>query len=176
MTKSVFHELATMAATKTTTTIITTTKTTTLHELFTYASWQRHYGRLLVNSHLSEDKDVNWKARLLQSTYNSEFLFGSLPLSSQTKHHCSLKGDIKALPGDILPQVKRVAKKPPSKVFTKASFAAGPSGFPSSSRSQPGFPFRSKGRGKAHKPKAQEPKATPPPPPKPKQPKKSKRK
>ena len=135
-----------------------------------------HSGRLLVNSHLSEDKDVNWKARLLQSTYNSEFLFGSLPLSSETKHHLSLKGDIKTLPGDILPQVKRVAKKPPSKVFTKASFAAGPSGFLSSNRSQPGFPFRSKGRGKTLKPKAQEPKANPPPPPKPKQPKKSKRK
>ena len=134
-----------------------------------------HSGRLLVNSHLSEDKDANWKARLLQSTYNSEFLFGRLPLSSETMHYCAQKGGIKSLPGDILPQVKKVANKHPSKVFTKAAFAL-PSSFSNSSRSQPGLPFRVKGRGKAPKPKAQEPKANPPPPPKPKQPKKSKRK
>ena len=136
-----------------------------------------HAGReLVLNQGISQRTNANWKEQLLNSTYNCEFLFGDLPLSSQTVHaHDKTKGDICVKGADLPAPFKREANKfPPAKAHPKATSSGGSSGY-QGSRPYAGQPFRHKGREFNAKPRAQEPKVTPPPPPKPKHPKKGRK-
>ena len=63
-----------------------------------------HLGREVVPNHLSEKKEADWKAQLLQSKYNDEYLFGQLPLSSRTFFALDkIKGPVYVSTGEIPP-------------------------------------------------------------------------
>ena len=134
-----------------------------------------HLGREVVLSHLTENRSADWKAQLLQSKYNDEYLFGQLPLSSRTTYALDKsKGPVFVSAGDIPPQVSNRETKKRFLTAKVPTSSGGPSGTKGTKRSYPGQPFRGAGGGSIAKPKAQEAKVTPPPPPKPKSSKKGK--